>query len=386
MLSKEDPKKTLRRLQMTKMPTNEINSLTLAPLSAGDLLDRIVRLYRQHWMALMRIAILPVILSYLGTMALTFGFRNFSTTKGDLRIALSVFLILGGMGLYAGGKAVLIFLLGGTARELVQHFMDGSPVVVRGVYRAVRQRFWSLTGAALLILALGVTLGIFLLYALSMMVGVYVLTAQFVLSKFPFWMQATLHSIVALLTFLVVTILVVMNIKRVVFLPQVITVENKSVSEALSRSFSLAGGEFRRKDFVPIVALVFFYLYVSVSVELLFRLPLYFYAGLNGVVAGPFNLEQPLWYTVLMNTVSQASEILLLPVLMIGFMLLYIDSRVRREGYDLELLANRYLPAPGIEIPHGSFPMEVPKAKSHEPENYDEPFDSDSNLTVLSLR
>jgi hypothetical protein len=368
------------------MATNEIDSLTLAPLSAGDLLDRIVRLYRRHWIALMRIAIVPVILSYLGMMALTFGFRNFSTTKGDWRIATSVLMILVGMALYAGGKAALIFLLGGTARELVQHFMDGSAVSVRSVYQTVQQRFWRLLGAAIMILALAATLGIFLLYAVIMALGVYVLAATWMFSSFPFWLQATVHSIVGVLAFVTVTILVLMNVKRVVFLPQIIAVENKSVSAALSRSFSLAGGEFRRKDFIPIIALVFFYVYISWSVLLLFMLPVYLYAGMNGIDGGPFNLQQPVWYTVLSNTISQASEILLLPVLMIGFILLYIDSRVRREGYDLELLANRYLPAPGVEIPHGSFPMEVPKAKSHEPEDYDEPFDSDSNLTVLSLR
>lgn len=368
------------------MPTNEIDSLTLAPLSTGDLLDRIVRLYRRHWMALMRVAILPVILSYLGMMALTLGIRNFSVTKGDWRIATSVLLILVGVGLYLVGKAALIFLLGGTARELVQHFMDGSSVSVRGVYRTVRQHFWRLVGAAVMILALAATLGIFLLYVGVLALGVYALAAGWALSSFPFWLQATLHSLIGFLAFLAVTILVLMNVKRVVFLPQAIAVENKSVSAALSRSFSLAGGEFRRKDFIPIIALVFFYIYISWSVLLLFMLPVYLYAGMNGIDGGPFNLQQPLWYTVLSNTISQASEILLLPVLMIGFILLYIDSRVRREGYDLELLANRYLPAPGVEIPHGSFPMEVPKAKSHAPEDYDEPFDSGSNLTVLSLR
>ena len=50
--------------------------MALAPLSAGDLLDRIVRLYRQHWVALMRVAILPTLLTYAATMALSFGFRK----------------------------------------------------------------------------------------------------------------------------------------------------------------------------------------------------------------------------------------------------------------------------------------------------------------------
>lgn len=368
------------------MPTNEIESLTLAPLSAGDLLDRIVRLYRRHWLTLMRVAILPVVISYLGIMALTLGFRNFSTTKGDWRLAMSILLIVAGVGLYLSSKSVFIFLLGGTAQQLVQHFMDGAPVTVRGVYRSVRQRFWYLFGATILIMALALTLLIFLLYMVGMFFGLYVIFTAWMFSGLPFWIQFSIHTIIGLMAFLALAILVLMNLKRAVFLPQIITVEKKSISNALSRSFALAGGEFRRKDFIPIVALAFFYIYVSFSVELLFRLPLYLYAGLNGIDGGPFNLQQPLWYTVLTSTVSQASEILLLPVLIIGFTLLYIDSRVRREGYDLELLANRYLPAPGIEIPHGSFPMEVPKPQLHKPENDDEPFDSGSNLTVLSLR
>ncbi|MFN7930791.1 MAG: hypothetical protein U0Y68_23275 [Blastocatellia bacterium] len=372
------------------MPTNEVatemETLSLAPLSAGDLLDRIVRMYRRHWVALMRVAVLPVVLSYLGVMAVTAGIRNFSTTKGDLRLATASLLIAGGVALYLSSKAVIIFLLGGTARELVQYFMDGSPLTVRGVYRTLRENFWRLVGATVMILALALTLGIFLLYVVGMVVGAYALLAAWMLSGLPFWLQIILHSLFGLVAFAALSILVLMNVKRAMFLPQAITVEKKGIANALSRSFALAGGEFRRKDFLPITALVFFYVYISFSVELLFRLPLYVYAWLNGIETGPFSPQQPLWYTVLISTVSQASEILLLPVLMLGFILLYLDSRVRREGYDLEVLANRYLPAPGIEIPHGSFPMEVPIPKSHEPDDFDEPFNSDSTLTVLSLR
>jgi hypothetical protein len=40
------------------------------------------------------------------------------------------------------------------------------------------------------------------------------------------------------------------------------------------------------------------------------------------------------------------SEILIAPIVMLGFNLLYIDSRIRKEGFDIELLANRVLSAP----------------------------------------
>ena len=41
--------------------------------------------------------------------------------------------------------------------------------------------------------------------------------------------------------------------------------------------------------------------------------------------------------------VSQASFILLSPIWMIGLCLLYVDERVRHEGYDIELAAARRL-------------------------------------------
>ena len=42
------------------------SELALAPLGAGDLIDRAVRLYRQHFLTLIRIAAPPVLLSAQG--------------------------------------------------------------------------------------------------------------------------------------------------------------------------------------------------------------------------------------------------------------------------------------------------------------------------------
>ncbi|MCA1606168.1 MAG: hypothetical protein LC775_12015 [Acidobacteria bacterium] len=38
------------------MSTATVNQLSLAPLGAGDLIDRAVRLYRRHFITLIRIA------------------------------------------------------------------------------------------------------------------------------------------------------------------------------------------------------------------------------------------------------------------------------------------------------------------------------------------
>ncbi len=369
---------------------NEIDTMALAPLSAGDLLDRIVRLYRQHWVALMRVAILPTLLTYAATMALSFGFRNFTTEKGDLRLALGVMLVLSGFAVWVFSKGVLLILLGGVANELVQYFMDGSPVQVRNVYRVVKTNFWRLVGAAILALIMMLMLAFVLYFLVGIGGGLYILSAVWLLTSFPTWLQVTLHIIVGTAAFIVINILFAMTLKRAAFLPQIITVEHKNVSGAMSRCFSLAGSEFKLKDALPAGALVFFYVYIMWSVALLFLLPIYGFAMLYNIDAGPFSAQQPVWYAILTNTVSQASEILITPVMMLGFILLYIDSRVRREGFDLELLANRYLPAAGVVIPHGDFPLEIPKPKNNvnddTPPDANQPFDTDSNLTVLSLR
>ena len=47
----------------------------------------------------------------------------------------------------------------------------------------------------------------------------------------------------------------------------------------------------------------------------------------------------PAGYEVAYNLIWQISFILLSPVWMVGLCLLYVDERVRAEGYDIELMA-----------------------------------------------
>jgi hypothetical protein len=78
-------------------------------------------------------------------------------------------------------------------------------------------------------------------------------------------------------------------------------------------------------------------------------IPLMVYGRLQGVEISPTkSLTWPMWYAVGYSVVTQASAILLSPVWMLGLSLMYVDERVRQEGYDIELLAARQLaPMPG---------------------------------------
>ncbi len=83
---------------------------------------------------------------------------------------------------------------------------------------------------------------------------------------------------------------------------------------------------------------------IYVALMLLY-LPLGFYAWTEGVNLIAFDAVDtlPAWYEIGSRVIGQASLILIIPVLMIGLCLLYIDERVRSEGYDIELMAVKRL-------------------------------------------
>jgi hypothetical protein len=73
-------------------------------------------------------------------------------------------------------------------------------------------------------------------------------------------------------------------------------------------------------------------------------IPLGWYGYLNGVDLSPFGTNSPAWYVIAYEVILQCSHITLAPIWMLCLSLLYVDERVRHEGYDIELLAARQLP------------------------------------------
>lgn len=318
---------------------NSFDSFTLTPMSAGDIIDRAVRLYRRNFLAFLRIVFGPSLVAYLGTMMYYIGIRNFSLMRGDGRILGSVALIVAGIAVWIAGKAAFYAVLGGASRSLVDHFFENKPILARDAYRAVRQRFWSLIGAMLMVtlLLMGAGAIIYFVVAIMLLAG---LAAASLFSGGPGWLQATLSIAFTVVVGLVVLFVILLLYSRVVYVPQVMMVEGKGVFNAISRSFSLAGRETWR-----IAALLLFWIYVAWSVWLMLYIPLAAVGAWFGVDPNPFNQDMPFWFTIAYQTIAQVSEILIAPIALLGFTLLYLDSRVRKEGFDVELLANRLMPA-----------------------------------------
>jgi len=112
-------------------------------------------------------------------------------------------------------------------------------------------------------------------------------------------------------------------------------VEGQGVFAAIGRSASLAGGNVRR-----LMALFVFTTVAAYSALAILYVPLAWFAWGAGVELMTFDADLlPAWYEIAYNLIWQVSFILLSPVWTVGLCLLYVDERVRSEGYDIELIA-----------------------------------------------
>ena len=329
------------------MTTSTFNQLAIAPLGAGDLIDRAVRLYRRHFFILIRIASPPVVVAACGSVLYAFSVRQLTTTANAGSLVFYVLLVFVGLLVMMSGTVFSLIVMGGATRNLVTHMLWNEPVSAKITYAAVKSRFWGLLVAALfMVLWLGVSFLITFVvwYAVIAMI---ILGGVMLGQVAPVWFAAA----IGIICFVAITIpalwLLFFLAGRIAYVPQAMLVEGKGVFDALGRSFSLASGNVRR-----LMAMTLFAFFVSYSALMILIVPLGWFGYLNGVDLSPFNqTEWPAWYTIGYNVILQISHLLLAPVWMLGLSLLYVDERVRHEGYDIELMAARQLsPMPEMAV------------------------------------
>ena len=317
------------------------NQLSLAPLGAGDLIDRAVRLYRRHFFVLIRIAAPPVLVAAVGSILSAFGFRQLTATPDAISLALFFFLWIGGLLIWCAGTVFSLIVMGGATRNLVTHLLWNEPVSARTTYAAVRSRFSGLLAAALfMVLWLGIAMSITLVIW-YMVLAILVFGSILIAQVAPVWFSVVIGVVGSLAVSILALWLLFFMVSRIAYVPQAMLVEGKGVFDAIGRSFSLASGNVRR-----LMAMALFAVFASYSALMILIVPLGWFGYLNGIDLSPFvQNEWPAWYTIGYNVILQLSHLLLAPVWMLGLSLLYVDERVRHEGYDIELMAARQLSA-----------------------------------------
>ena len=69
----------------------------------------------------------------------------------ELRLVMYVFVFVGGLVVTFCGSLFSLIVMGGATRNLVAHLVWNEPVTARTTYRAVKERFWGLLGASILV-------------------------------------------------------------------------------------------------------------------------------------------------------------------------------------------------------------------------------------------
>jgi hypothetical protein len=319
------------------------NQLSLVPLGAGDLIDRAVRLYRRHFMTLIRIAAPPVIVSTVGSLMVAAAGRSRRLEASTALLLLVGFLI------QVGGLLLNVIVIGGAARNLITHLLWNEPFSARTTYRNVRARFGSLLGASL-IMVIWVSIALFVaVFAWALVVQLFIF-GRYAGAEVHSWLGSALVVVwIAAMTFLAFLFFFLM-VKFIAYVPQVLMIEGRGVFDSIGRSFTLARGNLRR-----LMAMFLFYWVATWSALAILIIPLIWYGYAQGVNISPNRADTwPMWYAVGYSVVTQVSGIVLVPILILGLSLMYVDERVRQEGYDIELMAARQLVMPNLYEPQNA--------------------------------
>ena len=319
--------------------TNFSNStLHLKPLGAGDLIDRSVRFYRNNFWTFILIASPPIIVGAIFLIGWMFLARSlFSVSANDpLESGFYEFFVgLGGIVIWFIQLIAVFVVMGGASRNFVRHILFDEPITFRETYKNIRSRLFGMIAVSTLLTFLIGFFGLILLYLGILVATILILISAWAFSFLPvvaFLVSLAFGVAVALGTLWVFFLVA----SRFIYVPQVMLVEGQGAVAAIGRSSTLAGKNIRR-----VAALFIFTIFATYSALSLFYVPLGWYAWLNGINIFDFVSADviPAWYEIATQVVGEISLILLTPILMIGLCLLYVDERVRGEGYDIELMA-----------------------------------------------
>jgi hypothetical protein len=248
-------------------------------------------------------------------------------------------MLFAGLVLAWSGLLFQIIVMGGATRNLITYLLWNEPVSARTTYRNVRMRFWGLLGVSLVLVLWAMFSGfvtILVFYVAMIILGFGVLAISQV---FPPWVLVVVSAISIVVICLVLLAVFFFIMGQLAYMPQVMLVEGKGVFASVSRSFSLARGHVRR-----LIAMAVFSWAAAYSALMVMIVPLSIYGYLNGINPLSFSgANTPAWYSIVYTVLGQVSSIIITPIWMLGLSLLYVDQRVRHEGYDIEIMAARQL-------------------------------------------
>ena len=322
------------------LPSSFVGVPALRPLSTGEVLDRTFVLYRRRFWLFAGIGMVPAgLLTLISIVRLIFFKVSHAPATAQagaptdvLAKAMSNALLMQAYLLPATLLFILVYGISNAATvHAVMQISTGMTTSAGSAYRAVRGRwlrwvgiavrqFWSVFWPVLPSVAIVIGATVFLIPGARARGGLIVVGLQMLL--------AFLLGSAGL-------VLGVINLLRIMLAMPVGVQEGLGVNAAIRRSRVLVAG--RKGRIFLLLLLVYVLQIVAGSIQL----PLVMIAlRMHGA-------QQVLLETIEL-LIQFAATTLVGPVASIALCLFYIDERVRREGYDIELLMQRSFGAASV--------------------------------------
>lgn len=265
----------------------------LKQMTVVQILDASFRLYRENFMLFMGIMAVPFVPVIIGMIAVTgmlggsIRQMDSSDPAGVSAATMSLMII----GLISMAFFILLYLIavpiarGALTRAVSDRYL-GRPASFGESYRAIFSMFWRYLGTTLLV---GLVVGL-----------------GFIACVIPGIFLFTLFA----------------------FVPMIMIIEGQAGTDAMGRSKDLSAGH-RWRIFGLAVLTVVINWFLGAIIGLVFDVIL------------PRLVDSPTLLGMLSMAASQVLTLLLEPIWTLSFILLYYDVRIRKEAFDLHLMALR---------------------------------------------
>jgi hypothetical protein len=304
----------------------------LEPMATGDIIDRAVRIYRKNFTAMTAIVAVPSVIGYLASALFWSAYYRLLQEAQSGVPVTSLLMMLGGAIFYVLWLFSITLAICGLARVVGDFVILGEAVSFRKCLAAIRHRFTDL----LVLFLIGIGIGL-LFYAIVAGIAFVFMFVMVILlgllstSGLPGWVVGTLAIILGLAALAGMIIAVLMVASRVILMPQVVMIEGQSAGSSIGRAINLGAG-----NWYKLAGIALFSYFVHSSLLAAFMLPFLAILYLTGSLTQDF-FVRPTW-SAFSSAFGEITNLLVLPIWIISFTLLYFDSRVRKEGYDVDLL------------------------------------------------
>jgi hypothetical protein len=313
-------------------------------MSIGDMLDTAFRLYRQHFLtfigivALLQVpmAVVQFLVQYFfGNTALTNWLRFTSrppiVRPGQNPLDLFPFgelLTIAAISLALSAVQFLLIrnLITGALSNAISRYYTGQPISILGAYSFGLRRFLSLIGASLVTFLIGLALA-------AVIVGC---SFGSMAALFTGANRSATALAAALVVLLLIGLFVLFGLAalffytRLLVTTQAIVLEGLGPLAGLGRSWRLVAGAFWRTLGILVLMGILSYIIAAVPATVVsFALTIGSGNALNNLVRNQ----------IITTLLAELGQIVMLPLQLAIYTLLYYDLRIRKEGYDLELIA-----------------------------------------------